>query len=105
MSSEASSEQSCVREGTGYDKVYSSGQNDPDASYLERVPFVNSLSEKEDEDSDVDRSESDTSRDSDSDENIESPIRFVISPNGLRILFFPSCGQSTILIRPFKENT
>ena len=105
MSSEASSEQSCVREGTGYDKVYSSSQNDPDASYLERVPFVNSLSEKEDEDSNVDGSKSDTSRDSDSDENIESPIRFVIGPDGLRILFFPSSGRLTILIRPFKENT
>ena len=32
MSSEASSEQSCVCEGVGYDEVYPSGQNDPDTS-------------------------------------------------------------------------
>ena len=37
MSNEASSEQSCVRKGAGYDKVYPSGQNDLDTSYSERV--------------------------------------------------------------------
>ena len=38
MSSEASSEQLCVHKGAGYDEVYPSGQDDPNASYIERVP-------------------------------------------------------------------
>ena len=38
MSSEASSEQLCVCKGAGYDEVYPSGQDDPNASYTERVP-------------------------------------------------------------------
>ena len=29
MSSEAPSDQSCVRDGVGYDEMYSSGQDDP----------------------------------------------------------------------------
>ena len=61
MSSEASSEQSCVHEGAGYDEVYPLGQDDLGASYLERVPSTNSPFE---EDSDVDGSESGTSEDS-----------------------------------------
>ncbi|KAK9993398.1 hypothetical protein SO802_023101 [Lithocarpus litseifolius] len=56
MSSEALSEQSCVHEGAGYDEVYSSGQDDPNTSYDERVSFANSPSMEEDEDLDVDRS-------------------------------------------------
>ena len=61
MSSEVSSEQSCIREGASYDGVYPSGQDDPSDSYLERVPSTNSPFE---EDSDVDGSESGTSEDS-----------------------------------------
>ena len=60
MSSEALSEQSCVRKGAGYDEVYSSSQTDPDASYPERDLFANSPSKEEDEDSYKDGSESDT---------------------------------------------
>nr|POE79266.1 hypothetical protein CFP56_15208 [Quercus suber] len=89
MSSEASSEQSCVREGAGYDEVYPSSQNNPGASYTERVPSANSPSKKEDEDLDVDGSESDTSGDSDNEENVESPIRSVISLDSLRKFVLP----------------
>ena len=52
MFSKALSEQSCVREGAGYDEVYPSGQGDLDSSYLERNPSANSSSEEEDEDLD-----------------------------------------------------
>ena len=52
MFSKALSEQSCVREGVGYDEVYPSGQGDPDSSYLERNSSANSSSEEEDEDLD-----------------------------------------------------
>jgi len=92
MSSEASSEQLCVREGVGYDEVYSSGQNDLGASYSKRVPSANLPSEEEDEDSDVDKSESDTNRDSDGEENVEnveSPIRSIIGPDSLRNFVLP----------------
>ena len=89
MSSEASSEQSCVREGAGYNEVYPSGQDDPGASYFERVPSANSPSEEEDEDLDVDESESKKNEDSDCEENVESPIRSIIGPNGLRKFVLP----------------
>ena len=51
MSSEVSSEQSCVCEGAGYDEVFPSGQVDPGTSYDERDPSANSFAE---EDNDVD---------------------------------------------------
>lgn len=57
--SSASSEQSCALEGAGYDKVFSSGQNDPDTSYDERDPLANSPSTEVD-DLDVDDSEEDS---------------------------------------------
>ena len=60
MSSESSSEQSCVREGAGYDKVYPLGQDDLGTSYPKRVPSANSPFE---EDSEVDGSESGSSED------------------------------------------
>ena len=60
MSSEASSDQSCVRDGVGYDEVYSSGQDDLGTSYDEQVPSSNSSSAKGDEDVDVDESEGDS---------------------------------------------
>ena len=50
MSSETSSEQSCVHEGEGYDKVYLLGQDDPGTSYDERALSANSPSIEEDED-------------------------------------------------------
>ena len=67
--------------------MYPSGQVDPDASYSERISSTNSPSYEEDED--VDGSESDTSGDLHSEENIESPIRSVIGPDGLRNFILP----------------
>ena len=87
MSSEASSEQSCVREGAGYDEVYPSGQNDLDTSYGERVPSANSPSMEEDEDSNVDGSESGSSRGSNREKNVENAeplIQSVIGPDSFR---------------------
>ena len=89
MSSEASSEQSCVCEGVGYDEVYPSGQNDPDTSQSKRVPSTNSPSEEEDEDLEVDRKESGIDGNSDSEENVESPIRSIMALMALGIFFFP----------------
>ena len=89
MSSEASSEQSCVREGASYNEVYLSGQDDPNASCSKRVPSANSPSEEEDEDLDVDESKSKTNEDSDCEENVESPIRSIIGPNSLRKFVLP----------------
>ena len=54
MSSEASSDQSCVRKGAGCDEVYLLGQDDPSTSYEEQVPSSNLPSTEEDEDMDVD---------------------------------------------------
>ena len=52
MSSEVLSEQSCVREGAGYDEVYLSGQANPSVLYPERDLSANSAFEEEDGDSD-----------------------------------------------------
>ena len=83
MSCEASSEQSCVREGAGYDKVYPSGQDDPDTSYNERVPSANSPFVGEDKDLDVDGSDGDLNDEEDIG-SAEPPIQSVIGPNGFR---------------------
>ena len=56
MFSEASSDQSCVRERADYNEVYLSGQDDPSTSYDEQVPSSNSPSTEEDEDMDMDGS-------------------------------------------------
>ena len=61
MSSEASSEQSCVRNGASYDEVYLSSQNDLGTSFDERVLSSNSPSTEEDGDVDVDGSRDDSS--------------------------------------------
>ena len=92
MSSEVSSEQSCVHEGVGYNEVYPSGQDDPDTSNDERVPSANLLFDEEDEDSDVDGSKRDTSGDlknGEHVENVESPIRSVNSLDDLRKFLLP----------------
>ena len=60
MSSEASSDQSCVRDGAGYDEVYPSGQDDPDTSYDEQVLSSKSSSVEGDEDVNADRLEGDS---------------------------------------------
>ena len=63
--SSASSEQSCVHEGTSYDEVYPLGQDNPGTSSDERVPSANSPSTEEDDDLDVDGLESDSNKDED----------------------------------------
>ena len=82
--SSASSEQSCVREGVGYNEVYLLGQDNPNtSSFDERVPSANSPSVEEDDDLDVDGSESDSNKD----EGIgsdEPPIQSIIRLDGLR---------------------
>ena len=83
MSSEASSKQSCVCEGAGYDEVYSLGQDDPDTSYDKRVPSANSPSMEEDENLDVDGSKGD-SNNGEYIDNAEPPIQSVIGLDGLR---------------------
>ena len=62
--SSASSEQSCVREGASYDKVFSSGRNDPGTLSDERNPSATSPSIR-DEDLDMDKSQGDSTDDLD----------------------------------------
>nr|POF20865.1 hypothetical protein CFP56_42732 [Quercus suber] len=81
--SSASSEQTCVHEGVGYDEVYLLAQDDPDTSSDEQVPSANSPSTEEDDDLDVDRSESDSNEDEDIG-NDEPPIQSIIGLDGLR---------------------
>nr|POF10303.1 hypothetical protein CFP56_61852 [Quercus suber] len=77
--SSALSEQSCVREGAGYDEVFSSGLDDPSTSSDEREPSATSPSIG-DEDMDMDGSKGDSNGD---DVDIgEPPIKSVIGPNG-----------------------
>ena len=82
MSSEASSDQSYVRNGVGYDEVYLSSQDDPSTSSDERVPSFNSSSTEGDEDVNMNGLKDDSS-----DQNIanaEPVTQSVIGPNGLR---------------------
>ena len=81
--SSASSEQSCVRNGAGYNMVYLLGQDNLSTSSDEKVPSTNSPSTEEDDDLDVDESESDSNDDEDIG-NDEPPIQSVIGPYGLR---------------------
>ena len=81
MSSEASSEQSCVREGAGYDEVFRSGQGDPGTSNNERVLSANSPSVEKDENLHVDGLKSTSN---DYLDGTEPPIQSIISPDGLR---------------------
>ena len=79
--SSASSEQSCIREGAGYNEVFLSSQNDPNISYDERDPSANSPS-TEDEHLDVDRPKGD-SNDNDIDIG-EPPIQSIIGLDRFR---------------------
>ena len=78
--SSASSNQSCVCEGAGYDEVFQSSQNDPDTSSEKRNPSATSPSIR-DEGLDTDRSEGDST---DGLDGVEPPIQFVIGPDGFR---------------------
>ena len=88
MSSEGSSDQSCVHKGAGYDEVFLSSQDDLDTSYDERVLSTNSPSTEEDEDLDMDESKSD-SDDKEDVVSAEPPIQSVIGPNGLSKFIMP----------------
>ena len=76
----ASSNQLFVREGVGYDEVFSSGQHDPGTSSEERNPSAISPSTK-DEDLDMDRSEGDSTEGI---VNAEPLIQSIIGPDRLR---------------------
>ena len=76
--SSALSNQSCVRDGVAYNKMYTSGHKDPDVSSEERSPSASSL---RDDDLEIERSEGGSS---DGLIDDEPPIQFVIGPNGLK---------------------
>ena len=78
--SSASSEQSCVRKGAGYNEVYLLGQDDSGTSSEEKVSSANSPS-MEDDDLEGDRSKSDSNEDIGND---EPPVRSVIGSDGFR---------------------
>ena len=78
--SSASSEQSCVRKGVSYDKVFQSGRNNLGTSSDERNPSATSPFTR-DKDLDTDRSEGDSA---DGLYGAEPPTQFVIGPNGLK---------------------
>ena len=74
----ASSNQSFVRDGVGYDEVYPSGHKDLDSPSKDRCP---STSSSRDEDSEMERSKGDSS---DGLIDADPPILSVIGPDGLR---------------------
>ena len=88
--SNVSSEQSCVHEGVGYNKVFPLGQGDPSTSNSKRVPSANSPFVEEDEDLDVDGSESDSNDDL---ADAEPLIQSVIGPDGLREFIMLPVGK------------
>lgn len=85
MSSETLSDQSCVRDGVGYNDVYPLGLDDPNTSYDERVLSSNSSFVEGDEDVNVDGSEGDLNEDLVS---AEPSPQSVIGPDGLRQFIF-----------------
>ena len=77
--SSASSNQSCVRNGAGYDEVFLSGQKDLDTSSDERNLLATSPSR--DEGLEMDRLEGDSS---DGLDGVKPPIQSVIGPYGFK---------------------
>ena len=94
------SNQSCVREGAGYDEVFPSGQNDPDTSSEERNPSATSPSTR-DEDLDMDRSEGDST---DGLDGAEPPIQSVIGPDGFREFIMLPLWMVNDFISTIKES-
>ena len=82
MSSEVSSDQSCVCNGAGYDEVYLLGLDDPSTSSSDQVSFSNSPSAEGDEDVDVDGLEDDSSEEYIA--SAEPPSQSVVGPDGVR---------------------
>ena len=77
--SNASSNQSCVHDGAGYDEVFLSGQKDPNTSSEERNPSATFSSINEG--LEMDRFEGDPSEGID---GVGPPIQSVIGPDGFR---------------------
>ena len=98
--SSASSNQSSVREGAGYDEVFLSGQHDPGTSSEERNPLAISPSTR-DEDLDTDRSEGDSTEGI---VGVEPPTQSVIGPNGLREFIILPLWTVNDFISPIKQS-
>ena len=96
--SSASSNQSFVRDGAGYDEVYLSGHKDPDNPSEERSL---SASSSRDEDSEMERSKGDSS---DGLIGAEPPIQFVIGPDGLRKFILLPLWMVNDFISKIKES-
>ena len=78
--SSASSNQSFVRDGVGYDEVYPSGHEDLDSPREDRSPLANSPS-LTDEGLETRRPDDDFTQDLD---DTEPPIQSVVGPDGFR---------------------
>jgi len=98
--SSASSEQSCVHKGAGYNEVFSSGRDDPSTSSDERNPSASSPSTR-DEDLDTDGSENDSTDDQ---VGAEPPTQSIIGPNGLGSSSCFHCGWSMISFPPSNKH-
>ena len=98
--SNASSNQSCVREGAGYDEVFPSGQNDPSTSSEERNSSTTSHSTR-DEGLDLNRSKGDST---DGLVGVEPATQSVIDPNGLREFIILPLWMVNNFISTIKES-
>jgi len=77
--SSASSHQSFVRDGTGYEEVYPSSHEDHDSQSEERSPFASSPSSRNEG-----LEMSDEEGSNEGPDNKDLPIQSVVGPNGLR---------------------
>ena len=77
--SSASSHQSFVRDGTGYEEVYPSSQEDHDSQSEERSPSASSPSSRNDG---LEMSDEEGSNDGPDNNNL--PIQSAVGPDGLR---------------------
>ena len=98
--SSASSNQSFVCEGAGYNEVFLSGQNDLGTSSEERNPSATSPSTK-DEDLDMDRSEGDSTEGI---VNAEPLIQSIIGPDRLREFIILHLWMVNDLISTIKQS-
>ena len=98
--SSASSNQSCVCEGAGYDEVFPSGQNNPGTSSEERNLSATSPSTR-DEDLDTDRLEGDSTNGL---VGVEPPTQSVISPDELREFIILPLWMINDFIATIKES-
>ena len=97
--SSASSNQSFIRDGAGYNEVYPSGHKDPNNPSEERSL---SASSSMDEDLGTEKSNGDSS---DGLMDVDPPIQSVIGPDGLGSSSYFSYGRSMILFPKSKKHT